>query len=87
MPEKSMSERLEWDIGIVLRGITGHPSRRKGGFDETQAAILAGNIVQHLVRSGWIIGRREHGLSMWLDGGRALEAPPRFVSGADGRTA
>jgi len=78
---EDLRKKLEWDIGIVLRGLTGHPSRRKRGMDETMASVVAGQIVDRLVGSGWTLGRREHGLAHWLDGGRTLMPPMHRAPG------
>ena len=78
---ESLRKTLEWDIAIVLRGLTGHPSRRTKGMDETQASIVAGKIVDQLIGSGWTMGRREHGLAQWLDGGRRLNPPLHSAPG------
>ncbi len=72
--EDLRASRLEWDIGIVLRGLTGHSSRRTNGMDETRASIVAGEIVEKLLRSSWTMGRREAGFARWLDQGRELHA-------------
>jgi len=77
----NLREQLEWDIGIALRGLTGHPSRRTKGMDQTAAAIAADRIIDQLLRSGWTIGRREHGLALWLDGGRRLSPPLHSAPG------
>lgn len=80
---EDLRKKLEWDIGVVLRGLTGHPSRRKKGMDETMAGVVASQIVDQLIGSGWTVGRREHGLAVWLDGGRRLSPPLHSAPGSN----
>lgn len=50
---------LEFTIRIVLRGLTGHPSRRgRPLMDEARASTVAGELLEAMARAGYTITDR-----------------------------
>jgi len=68
---------MHWSISLAFRGLgVGHPSRRTRGLDEAKASVLASAAIEQLRVSGYVIGHREHPVSVWLNGGPDITVAP-----------